>query len=64
MGIAMIIQQRVASVQDEKTKTVMLLLPLLMIGIFINFPVGLVLFWLTNNVLTIGENLLGKVLYK
>jgi YidC/Oxa1 family membrane protein insertase len=64
MGIAMLIQQRVSSVQDEKTKTVMLFLPILFIGIFINFPVGLVLFWLTNNVLTIGETFLGKALYR
>lgn len=64
MGIAMLIQQRIASVQDEKTKTVMLFLPILFIGIFLNLPVGLVLFWFTNNILTIGENLIGKAIYK
>ncbi|HWV47501.1 MAG TPA: YidC/Oxa1 family membrane protein insertase, partial [Nitrospira sp.] len=34
---------------------VMLMLPALMTFLFINFPAGLVLYWLTNNVLTIVQ---------
>jgi len=31
------------------------MLPVFMTFLFINFPAGLVLYWLTNNVLTIGQ---------
>jgi YidC/Oxa1 family membrane protein insertase len=31
--------------------------------LFINFPAGLVLYWLTNNVLTIGQQVLTDRLF-
>ena len=33
----------------------MLIMPVIMTIFFINFPSGLVLYWLTNNVLQIGQ---------
>ena len=33
----------------------MLLMPVVFTFIFINFPSGLVLYWFTNNVLSIGQ---------
>jgi YidC/Oxa1 family membrane protein insertase len=35
----------------------MLILPVFMTFLFINFPAGLVLYWLTNNVLTILQQI-------
>ncbi|MFH1461323.1 MAG: membrane protein insertase YidC [bacterium] len=64
MGISMIIQQRLAPIQDEKTKTIMLFMPIFVTAMFISFPAGLVLYWFTNNLLLIGESYLGKVIYK
>ena len=36
----------------------MLVLPVFMTFLFVNFPAGLVLYWLTNNVLTISQQLI------
>jgi YidC/Oxa1 family membrane protein insertase len=40
---------------DPAQAKIMLLLPALMTFLFINFPAGLVLYWLTNNVLSIVQ---------
>jgi YidC/Oxa1 family membrane protein insertase len=42
---------------DPTQAKVMLLLPVFMTFLFINFPAGLVLYWLTNNTLTIAQQL-------
>jgi YidC/Oxa1 family membrane protein insertase len=36
----------------------MLLLPVFLTFLFITFPAGLVLYWLTNNVLTIAQQVI------
>ncbi len=36
----------------------MLILPAFMTLLFLTFPAGLVLYWLTNNVLTIGQQVI------
>lgn len=64
MGISMIIQQRISPTQDEKTKTVMMIVPFFVTAMFLNFPAGLVLYWFVNNLLLIGESYLGKIFYK
>ena len=40
---------------DPTQAKVMLALPVVMTFLFVNFPAGLVLYWLTNNVLTIVQ---------
>ena len=56
MGISMVIMQKIQPTTMDPTQAkVMLMLPAVMTFLFINFPAGLVLYWLTNNVLTIVQ---------
>ncbi|MBH0179082.1 MAG: membrane protein insertase YidC [Nitrospira sp.] len=58
MGGTMVIQQKITpTTMDPAQAKMMLLLPVFMTFLFINFPAGLVLYWLTNNTLTIGQQL-------
>jgi YidC/Oxa1 family membrane protein insertase len=58
MGVTMVIQQKITPTTMDPTQAkVMLLLPVFMTFLFINFPAGLVLYWLTNNTLTIAQQL-------
>jgi YidC/Oxa1 family membrane protein insertase len=58
MGGSMVIQQKITPTSmDPAQAKMMLLLPVFMTFLFINFPAGLVLYWLTNNSLTIGQQL-------
>ena len=40
---------------DEIQKKVMMFMPIVLIFIFINFPQGLVLYWVVNNILTMAQ---------
>jgi YidC/Oxa1 family membrane protein insertase len=60
MGVSMIWQQSLTPVGDEKQRMAMLVLPLIMMGLFANFAAGLVLYWLTKNLLMIGETYLRR----
>jgi YidC/Oxa1 family membrane protein insertase len=42
---------------DKSQRTMMLLLPLFFVVLIINFPAGLILYWITTNVWTIGQGL-------
>jgi YidC/Oxa1 family membrane protein insertase len=56
MGASMIIQQWVTpSAADPQQKKIMMMMPVVFTGMFILFPMpsGLVLYWLTNNVISI-----------
>ena len=56
MGATMFLQQKMAPAPGDPLQAkIMLFLPLVFIFIFISFPAGLVLYWLTNNVLSIGQ---------
>lgn len=58
MGVTMVIQQKITPTTMDPTQAkIMLMLPAFMTFLFINFPAGLVLYWLTNNVLTIGQQI-------
>ena len=58
MGVTMIIQQKITPTTMDPTQAkMMLMLPAFMTFLFINFPAGLVLYWLTNNTLTIGQQI-------
>jgi len=53
MGAAMFGQQRMSgAVTDPTQKQMMVMMPVMFTVMFFNFPAGLVLYWLTNNLLT------------
>ena len=56
MGASMFIQQKMTPTPgDPMQAKIMLFLPIIFTVMFINFPSGLVLYWLVNNVLSIGQ---------
>lgn len=59
MGATMVIQQKITpTTMDPMQAKMMLVLPVFMTFLFVNFPAGLVLYWLTNNMLTISQQVL------
>lgn len=59
MGLTMVIQQKITpTTLDPAQARMMLLLPALMTLLFLNFASGLVLYWFTNNLLTIGQQVI------
>ncbi|MDR2725197.1 MAG: membrane protein insertase YidC [Candidatus Adiutrix sp.] len=60
MGLSMFIQQKMTpnTMGDPIQAKVMMLMPLLFTFILINMPAGLVLYWLVNNILSIGQQTL------
>ena len=56
MGASMFLQQKMTPTPGDPTQAkIMLLMPVIFTFMFINFPSGLVLYWLVNNVLSIGQ---------
>ena len=56
MGASMVLQQKMMPTTMDPTQAkMMMLLPVFLTFLFLNFPAGLVIYWLTNNVLTIGQ---------
>ncbi len=56
MGASMFLQQKMSPAPGDPTQAkVMMFLPLIFTFVFINFPSGLVLYWLTNNIISIGQ---------
>jgi YidC/Oxa1 family membrane protein insertase len=56
MGVSMFIQQKMTPTPGDQTQAkVMMLMPVIFTVMFINFPSGLVLYWLVNNILSIGQ---------
>jgi YidC/Oxa1 family membrane protein insertase len=54
MGISMFIQQKMTpSTADPTQQKMFMLMPIIFTFLFINFPSGLVIYWLVNNILTI-----------
>jgi YidC/Oxa1 family membrane protein insertase len=54
MGATMVIQQRMTpTTMDPMQAKIMMFLPVMFTFMFLNFPSGLVLYWLVNNILTI-----------
>ncbi|HEY3197709.1 MAG TPA: membrane protein insertase YidC [Nitrospirales bacterium] len=59
MGVTMFIQQKIQpTTMDPKQAQIMLILPVFLTFLFVTFPAGLVLYWLTNNVLTILQQVI------
>lgn len=56
MGITMLIQQKMTPTTVDPTQAkIMLIMPVIFTFFFLNFPSGLVLYWMVNNILTIGQ---------
>jgi YidC/Oxa1 family membrane protein insertase len=56
MGASMFLQQKMTPTPgDPMQAKIMMFLPLIFTFMFINFPSGLVLYWLVNNLLSIGQ---------
>ena len=57
MGATMFIQQKMtpSATADPMQQKVMMLMPVIFTFMFLNFSSGLVLYWLINNVLSIGQ---------
>jgi len=59
MGVTMFIQQKMSPTNMDPTQEkIMLMMPIVFTFMFLNFPAGLVLYWLTNNLLTILQQYL------
>ncbi len=59
MGLSQFIQQRVTpSSADPMQRRIFLMMPVVFTVLFLKFPSGLVLYWLTNNVLTIVQQVI------
>ena len=56
MGATMFIQQKIQpTTLDPKQAKIMMFLPVIFTFLFLNFSSGLVLYWMTNNILTIAQ---------
>ncbi|MFN2428104.1 MAG: membrane protein insertase YidC [Candidatus Binatia bacterium] len=56
MGASMILQQKMTpSTADPAQQRIMMIMPVVFTVMFVNFPAGLVLYWLSNNVLSIAQ---------
>ena len=64
MGATMVIQQKITpTTMDPMQAKIMLFLPVFMTFLFVNVPAGLVLYWLTNNTLTITQQVVTERLF-
>ncbi|MDY6822326.1 MAG: membrane protein insertase YidC [Thermodesulfobacteriota bacterium] len=56
MGATMFLQQKLQPAPGDPSQAkIMMLMPIMMTVIFVNFPSGLVLYWLVNNVVSIAQ---------
>jgi len=56
MGVSMFAQQKMSpTTGDPRQEKMMMMMPVVFTVFFVNFPSGLVLYWLVNNVLSIGQ---------
>ena len=56
MGGSMIVQQMMTPTTGDPTQQkMMLLMPVIFTVMFVNFPAGLVLYWLINNILSVAQ---------
>jgi len=59
MGASMFLQQKMTpSAGDPTQQKIMLFMPLIFTFMFLQFPSGLVIYWLFNNLLSIGQQLM------
>ena len=60
MGITMFLQQKLSPTGggDDFQRKLFLAMPIIFTFLFLNFPAGLVIYWLTNNILSIIQQLI------
>lgn len=59
MGASMFLQQKMTpSAGDPMQQKIMMLMPVVFTFMFLQFPSGLVIYWLLNNLLSIGQQLM------
>jgi len=59
MGASMFVQQWMSpSVGDPNQRRMMMMMPVVFTVLFVTFPAGLTIYWLVNNILTIGQQYL------
>ncbi|QGY38770.1 membrane protein insertase YidC [Pseudodesulfovibrio cashew] len=59
MGASMFLQQKMTpNAGDPTQQKIMLFMPLVFTFMFLQFPSGLVIYWLLNNILSIGQQLM------
>lgn len=59
MGIMMLVQSLLATI-DPRQKFMVIIMPIFMVYIFLNFPSGLQLYWFSYNILTLIEHIITK----
>lgn len=65
MGVTMFVQQKIQpTTMDPRQAKIMLFLPVIFTFFFLAFPAGLVLYWMTNNVLSILQQYVTMRYYK
>jgi len=58
MGVSMLVQQKMTPTQgDPMQRRMMMLMPIVFTFLFLGFPAGMVLYWLTNNLLAIAQQM-------
>jgi len=56
MGVSMVVQQKMTpTAGDPNQAKMMMMMPVVFTFMFLNFPSGLVVYWLANNLLSIGQ---------
>jgi YidC/Oxa1 family membrane protein insertase len=61
MGLTMFLQQKMTpAAGDPNQQRIMMFMPIIFTFLFLSFPSGLVLYWLVNNVLTIGQQFVSQ----
>jgi YidC/Oxa1 family membrane protein insertase len=56
MGATMFLQQKMTPAPGDPTQAkIMMFMPVIFTFMFLNFPAGLVIYWLVNNVLSIAQ---------
>ncbi len=58
MGLSMVAQQWITPSSDKNQKMIMYIMAGVFTFLFMNFPAGLVLYWLTNNILGLLQSLI------
>lgn len=67
MGASMFLMQKLSptTVADPTQQKIMMFMPVIMTFVFLNFPAGLVLYWLVSNLVTIAQQwLINKAIEK
>jgi YidC/Oxa1 family membrane protein insertase len=49
-----------SATMDKAQRTIMMIVPLVFISVIANFPAGLVLYWVTTNLWTVGQGLITR----